>query len=322
MHGIINTIIYTYGNSIVIKKANMKRLFIPLLLCAIISIRTIAQNIAINSSGNKADISAMLDVQSTTKGMLIPRMSATERASIAAPATGLLVFDNTTGSFWFKKASRWVELIDSTNTIWTKKDANVYLNNGENVGIGTNTPDVRLQIDKGTDATASGGGYLQLGETTISNIALDNNEMQARNNGNASTLYLQRNGGDVEVGSSGNSSNLNIVKGKLITPRTGSTNTLIPLCYGKVSNSGALVAYTDNVSLYRTDGTNPERYYEISCSGINVGTVMTVTPNEKYGNTTISAVALFHSPGVARIYILQGLSEQVYADFSFIFYNQ
>src|SRR5450432_191416 len=76
------------------------------------------QNVGVNLTGAAPDASAMLDVQSTTKGMLVPRMTTTQRTNISSPATGLLVFDNSTGSFWFKSASRWVELIDSSNTIW------------------------------------------------------------------------------------------------------------------------------------------------------------------------------------------------------------
>jgi hypothetical protein len=164
---------------------------------------THAQNIAINSTGNAPNSSAMLDVQSTIKGMLIPRMTTTQRTAIASPATGLLVFDNTTGSFWFKSASKWVELIDSSNNTWIKNSSNnVYVNNGENVGIGTNNPDVRLQVSNGTDIANGTGGYLELGSPSNPNLAFDNNEIQARNNGIASNLYMQIGGGYVGIGTS------------------------------------------------------------------------------------------------------------------------
>lgn len=52
-----------------------------------------AQNIGINSTGSAPNNSAMLDVASTNKGFLMPRMSATQRLAITTPANSLLVFD-------------------------------------------------------------------------------------------------------------------------------------------------------------------------------------------------------------------------------------
>jgi hypothetical protein len=46
---------------------------------------------------------AALDVSSTTKGMLLPRMLAAQRTAIASPATGLIVYqtDGTAGFYYF-----------------------------------------------------------------------------------------------------------------------------------------------------------------------------------------------------------------------------
>lgn len=57
----------------------------------LISLYTKAQ-VAINTDGSQPDGSAMLDVKSADKGLLIPRVSASQRNSIALPATGLLVY--------------------------------------------------------------------------------------------------------------------------------------------------------------------------------------------------------------------------------------
>jgi hypothetical protein len=61
------------------------------------------------------DSSAILDVNSTTKGMLVPRMTATQRTAIATPATGLLVYqtDGTSG-FYSYDGSAWKSLIGSS----------------------------------------------------------------------------------------------------------------------------------------------------------------------------------------------------------------
>jgi len=49
------------------------------------------------------DASSQLDIVSTTKGLLIPRMDAAARGAIASPATGLLVYqtDGTTGFYYY-----------------------------------------------------------------------------------------------------------------------------------------------------------------------------------------------------------------------------
>jgi hypothetical protein len=60
----------------------------------------------INSNGAPPDASAMLDIVSTTKGLLIPRMSEGQRTSIPSPATGLVVYqtDGLAG-FYFNRGT-------------------------------------------------------------------------------------------------------------------------------------------------------------------------------------------------------------------------
>ena len=67
-----------------------------------------AQGVGVNEDGSSADGSAMLDVKSTTKGVLHPRMTESERDNISNPATGLLIFqtDGTTG-FYYHSGTAW-----------------------------------------------------------------------------------------------------------------------------------------------------------------------------------------------------------------------
>ena len=90
--------------------------------------------------------SAALDVTSTNKGMLVPRLTTAQRAAIASPATGLLVFDATTESFWFKSATNWVELIDTSNNLLKKSGTNIYTTGNTQLGIGTSSPTYDLHI--------------------------------------------------------------------------------------------------------------------------------------------------------------------------------
>jgi hypothetical protein len=72
------------------------------------SIRFIAPNgCAFNATYATPDSSAQLDVASTTKGFLPPRMTTTQKNAIASPASGLVVYDTTLGKLCVRGASAW-----------------------------------------------------------------------------------------------------------------------------------------------------------------------------------------------------------------------
>lgn len=63
----------------------------------------LAQNVGINETGSSPNPSAMLDIASTNKGILIPRLTSIQRDSIFEPAEGLLVYqlDEPIGFYYF-----------------------------------------------------------------------------------------------------------------------------------------------------------------------------------------------------------------------------
>ncbi len=63
--------------------------------------------VAINTDGSAPDNSAMLDVKSTTKGILPPRMTTEQMNSIIAPSSGLLVYNITVNSLYWFDGSTW-----------------------------------------------------------------------------------------------------------------------------------------------------------------------------------------------------------------------
>src|SRR4030095_11050244 len=69
-----------------------------------------SQSVAINSDGTPPNASAMLDIKSTTQGLLLPRMTTLQRTAIATPAAGLNVFDLNTRSFYFYNGVKWIEI--------------------------------------------------------------------------------------------------------------------------------------------------------------------------------------------------------------------
>ncbi len=109
-----------------------------------------AQNITITDDENHtADESAVLDVYSTSKGMLIPRMTTEQREGVANPAQGLLVFDVDTESFFFHNGSNWSDLSNGGSDAWIRNGStnSVYLSqNSDKVGIGTSSPEALFEV--------------------------------------------------------------------------------------------------------------------------------------------------------------------------------
>jgi hypothetical protein len=58
-----------------------------------LSVTAWSQGVGINETGNNPDPSAILDVESTDKGFLPPRMTAAQRDAISSPANGLVVYN-------------------------------------------------------------------------------------------------------------------------------------------------------------------------------------------------------------------------------------
>ncbi|RYF83660.1 MAG: hypothetical protein EOO03_15325, partial [Chitinophagaceae bacterium] len=88
----------------------MKKILTLLLATVCLSQFLQAQSVAINTDGAQPHNSAALDIKSTAKGILIPRLTSAQRTGIATPAAGLLVYDTDNNSFWFFNGNNWITL--------------------------------------------------------------------------------------------------------------------------------------------------------------------------------------------------------------------
>lgn len=111
------------------------------------SVSAIGQNVAINTTGNAPDVSAMLDIVNSSKGFLLPRVSlvsTTDASTIPTPATSLLVY-NTNASITGDDADGVGFYFNAGTTVapvWTRL-----------VGQTTRWDDLRITMDRGSDAT-------------------------------------------------------------------------------------------------------------------------------------------------------------------------
>ncbi|MCA6361799.1 MAG: collagen-like protein [Bacteroidetes bacterium] len=145
----------------------MKQLF-TLLILLLLSAGVYAQNnVGIGTTTPNA--SSILELQSTTQGVLVPRMTAVQRIGIAAPANGLLVYDLDSLCFFYYKAGLWTSLCNAggvgptgpTGAAGTPGPAGASGSNGLNCwdlnGNGINDPAEDINVDNIWDALDCAG---------------------------------------------------------------------------------------------------------------------------------------------------------------------
>jgi hypothetical protein len=154
---------------------------------------------------------SVLDLVSTTKGLLVPRMTASQRLSIGlpgVPATGLMVYETTSNSFWLYNGSGWVQLASGGASPWAASGLNIYNSNSGNVGIGSNNPLSKLHIS-GNVLLNTANPVIQLQNNDVDKgyvqLSGDNLRMGTNSGNNLGKLIIRMDGSDkVMVDSTGN----------------------------------------------------------------------------------------------------------------------
>ena len=170
----------------------------------LISSKIFAQSVTIdpNSATNG---SAIIKAQSTSAGTLIPNVSSAQRAIIATPTKGLLVFDTDTGTFWFHNGTTWVQLVAATSN-WTPYNGNTELssNNYARFSLGNGTNTTALTSGIGLEGTLKINSPSPL--TASRYLSLDGNSIQARRINAVTDFKTENNlllnpfGGNVGIG--------------------------------------------------------------------------------------------------------------------------
>lgn len=94
---------------------------------------------------------AYFQINSTNKGVLLPRMTAVQRLAIAPTATanGLIVFDTDSSAYMFWTGTLWRK-IGGDDGNWIRSGNNIYNSNLDNIGIGISNPVAKLQVADGS----------------------------------------------------------------------------------------------------------------------------------------------------------------------------
>lgn len=88
------------------------KIFGLFLLAALLPGLLWAQGVGINTA--TPDASAALQVDGTRQGVLVPRMTQTERDAIVSPAEGLMLYNTTTHCLNMWNATQWIEFCSTT----------------------------------------------------------------------------------------------------------------------------------------------------------------------------------------------------------------
>lgn len=95
-------------------KKGMKKVQIAIIIILLFTITTINAQFGLGT--NSPDVSSILDLSSSTKGILVPRMTLEKRNLISNPADGLLIYNTTAKGFNYYQ-SGWNDYLSNYKTV-------------------------------------------------------------------------------------------------------------------------------------------------------------------------------------------------------------
>ncbi len=147
----------------------MKKTLIFFYILLYLNNAAFTQNVGIGT--NTPNPSAALDISSTTKGLLPPRISVNDIGNIVSPAAGLIVYVFDRQSYYFYNGVTWKQMIIKEDLSWNKNGTAIYNDNiPGNIGIGTATPNSNAVLD----ITSANKGILFPRMTTTQRNAIVN----------------------------------------------------------------------------------------------------------------------------------------------------
>ncbi|MFN3848540.1 MAG: beta strand repeat-containing protein [Spirosomataceae bacterium] len=242
----------------------------------------LGQSITIDpSTGNSGNI----NINSTNGGIVIPRMTSAQRATISNPAQGLLIYqtDGEVG-FYVNRSSlpsipNWSRLTEGEN-LWSRTIANsnnITPTNIGNVGIGTPIPTDKLTVQTAsnnygishTDGTHTistyvGGNAGWLGTKTLAPLYFYTN--------GGSTQMTLSTAGNLGIGTSTPSSRLAIQTAANRPGFTHTNGTVDLVTFATASSGGIGTATNHPLTLFTNNGTASPAVTVATDGNVGIGT--------------------------------------------------
>lgn len=270
----------------------MKRIFSFILLLAACK-TALTQNVGIGT--NTPNASAALEIKSSSRGLLIPTMTSTQRNSIVSPFNGLLVYDSTVSRLYQYQSGTWRYLIN--NDYWVQSTTHNWVYNGtDSIGIGTASPTQRLDVNGNIrtradiladdNIAASGilsGGTLQTpGNLTVSGNSLLDGDVTAN-----SDIIINNTGATLQLKSSSVNKGFFQISGNDVRFGTNSGNT-----------GGDVTLRMDGgnvINFEKTANGIIQRFY--NSNGVSNGVIQTVSSGNRFSITNPSSTGTIELGG-------------------------
>jgi hypothetical protein len=133
--------------------------------------------------------SVLVEMQSTNKGFLPPRMTTANRNSISTPATGLTIFNTDNNTINQRTSSAWVDLVSSSNydglniAFGTTNGTKIGTATSEKIGFWNATPIIQPTTAVAASVLVGGGGTTITDTDTFDGYTLQQIVKALRNTG-------------------------------------------------------------------------------------------------------------------------------------------
>ncbi|MBL4577643.1 MAG: hypothetical protein JKX74_04170, partial [Flavobacteriales bacterium] len=174
------------------------RILFFIICIGVFSTSLYAQNVGINGTGAAPDVKAMLDVASTTSGVLVPRMTLVQRDAIVTPTTSLLIYQiDATPGYYYYDGSIWVRLFSGTESTDWSLSGNAGIVAGNFLGP-TNSADLnfrtnnteRMSIEANGDVIMDASTFFMDGSANRIGIGIITPQRQLHLHGSSTFNYL------------------------------------------------------------------------------------------------------------------------------------